>query len=94
MIKFKKVRKATCTVKVPIQFTFLVDNDMDLEELFNVAEIELERRLQNKYYDLLRDEWELVKKDTHYTREEKAKMEKEKREQQRIFPKPLIGGAL
>ena len=68
----KKKRMATFTVKVPIQFTFAGDNELDCEdeEFFKVATTELYKRLHNGYFDVLENELERTKKVTHYTREE------------------------
>ena len=66
----KKKRMATFTVKVPIQFTFAGDNDLDREEVIEVATAELYKRLNNGYFDVLENELEVPKKVTHYTREE------------------------
>ena len=66
----KKKRMATFTVKVPIQFTFAGDNELDCEDLIKVATTELYKRLHNGYFDVLEKELEIPKKVTHYTREE------------------------
>ena len=63
-------RKATFTVKVPIQITFVADDKLDCEELFKFAEKEIEKRLESGYFDVLNQQIEVVDKITHYSRDE------------------------
>ena len=66
----REKRLATFTVKVPIQFTFAGDNNLDCEELIEAATKELYRRLSNGYFDIVEKDLEITNKITHYTREE------------------------
>ena len=66
----KKKRLATFTVKVPLQFTFAGDNELDCDDLIKTAKAELYKRLDNGYFDIVESELEIPKKVTHYTREE------------------------
>ena len=70
MKQIKSVRRATYVIKVPIQFTFVADNDIDLDTLYRVANKELERRLENGYFDVLHEDIDVVSRRTHYSREE------------------------
>ena len=70
-------RQATYTVEVPIRFTYSADNDLDCEELHKSAIKELEQRLVNGYFDILLKRLDVVDKVTHYTREEKKKMDED-----------------
>lgn len=63
-------RRATYTVEVPIRFTFSDSNDLDRDKLINQAQEELNRRLENGYFDVLTKKLDVVNKVTHYTREE------------------------
>ena len=66
----EKKRLATYKVKVPLQFTFAGDNDLDRDELIKACINELNKRLDNGYFDVLEDKLEVVDKTTHYTKEE------------------------
>lgn len=63
-------RRATYTVEVPIRFTYSADNDLTCMELIENAQQELNRRLENGYFDVLTEKLNVVDKKTHYTREE------------------------
>lgn len=71
----EKKRQATYTVQVPIQFTFVYDNDIDLDELYKRITVEAYKRLtdgnpQSGYFDVLEKDIEIVNTCVHKTREE------------------------
>lgn len=63
-------RLATYTVEVPLKFTFAGDNLLDRDELISEALKELDKRLNNGYFDILEKKLSITDKVTHYTREE------------------------
>lgn len=67
----KKKRQATYTISVPMQITFVADNDLDADEFSEVAKQEVFKRLANGYFDVYPDKYDILKKETHYTTEEK-----------------------
>lgn len=72
----EKRRKATYTVRVPMQFSFLADSDLTIEELAAVVSLELNKRLADGYFDVLPSDFEITEKVKHYTREEKLAQKK------------------
>ena len=66
----EKKRQATYTISVPIQITFAADCDIEDEELYVLAEQEVEKRLVSGYFDVLTEKLDVVSKYPHRTREE------------------------
>ena len=71
MKRNQEKRKVTYTVTLPIRFSFLADNDLTLDEFYEVVKSELNKRLEDGYFDILPEEYCVVNKVAHYTREEK-----------------------
>ena len=69
-------RQATYTAEVPIKFSFLADNELSGDELFEVAKKELMKVLASGYFDVETKRVEVVDKVTHYTKEEKEAQNK------------------
>ena len=61
---------------MPIRFSFLADNDLTDDEFYEVVKSELNKRLEDGYFDILPEEYDVVDKVTHYTREEKLAQNK------------------
>lgn len=63
--------KATFTVTVPVKFTFVEDARLSGEDLFNKAVQYGYINLSKGNFDVLENETTIIKKDTHYTKEER-----------------------
>ena len=64
-------RQATYTVSIPLQFTFVSDDEIRTTDFLRVAQEELLKRLENGYFDVKITKLIVEDKETHYTREEK-----------------------
>lgn len=64
-------RKATYLITVPMQITFVAENDLTASQFQRVAEREVLQRLANGYFDVNTDEIDIKKKFVHYTAKEK-----------------------
>jgi ribosomal protein S17E len=67
----KKKRQATYTISVPMQITFVADNDLTPGEFEKVSTKEVLKRLANGYFDVFPEQYDIKKKIVHYTTEEK-----------------------
>ena len=80
-------RRATYTVELPIRFTFLAYNDMSNEEWKQCINRELNRVLDDGYLSTYEERAVVVKKDIHYTTEEKREIEKNEKEIDELIKK-------